>query len=279
MLSDQEPLVRAAPAVTIARMLRTYVYVDGFNLYYGAVRRTEFKWLDLVKLAYQVLPPGHAVERLRYFTARVLGAGDTDAPTRQREYLKALETLPEVEIHFGTFLAKSIWRPLLNLPIADRTIDATPRVTLPEGEHPVTLPETADQVLPVGRYSKRRPRAYRGRKILGWPVKNAVIAESHTMEEKGTDVNLAVHLLNDAWMDRFDVAAVVSNDTDLVEPIRLVAEERGKEVIAVCPRPSLSAHRLKDVASRVRHIRKRMLQASQFPDCIPGTSIMRPESW
>ena len=31
-------------------MIRTYVYVEGLNLYYGAVKRTEFKWLDLVKL-------------------------------------------------------------------------------------------------------------------------------------------------------------------------------------------------------------------------------------
>ena len=260
-------------------MLRTYVYVDGFNLYYGTVRRTQFKWLDPVKLAYQVLPPDHAVERLRYFTARVSGAKDPGAPIRQREYLKALKTLPEVKIHFGTFLARSVWRPLLNLPIADRTIEATHPVTLPEGQHRVTLPETEGQVLPVGRYSKPQPRDFRSRKINRWPIRHAVIAESHTMEEKGSDVNLAVHLLNDAWLDRFDVAAVVSNDTDLVEPIRMVAEERGKEVIAVCPRPTLAAHRLKNVASRVRHVRERMLQVSQFPDCIPGTSITRPVGW
>lgn len=260
-------------------MLRTYVYVDGFNLYYGAVKRTEFKWLDLVKLAYQVLPSGHSVERLRYFTARVTGARDPNAPLRQQMYLKALATLPQVEIHFGTFLAKSIWRPLLNLPIADRRIESTPPVTLREGEHPVTLPETEDQVLPVGHYSKRQPRLYKNRKPNGRPIPDAVIAKSHTMEEKGSDVNLAVHLLNDAWMDRFDVAAVVSNDTDLVEPIRMVVEERGKEVIAVCPKPCLTAPKLKSVASRVRHIRKKMLQVSQFPDRIPGTSIMRPEGW
>ena len=260
-------------------MLRTYVYVDGFNLYYGAVKRTEFKWLDPVKLAYQVLPSDHTVERLRYFTARITGARDPDAPSRQREYLKALATLPQVKIHFGTFLARSVWRPLLNLPIADRRIESAPSVTLPAGEHPVIFPETEDQILPVGGYSNRQPRGYKCRKINGLPISNAVIAESHTMEEKGTDVNLAVHLLNDAWMERFDVAAVVSNDTDLIEPIRMVAEERGKEVIAVCPRPSLSAHRLSRVASRVRHIRKKMLQVSQFPDRIPGTSIMRPEGW
>ena len=33
----------------------TYVYVDGFNLYYGAVKRTPLKWLDIKALA-QPLP-------------------------------------------------------------------------------------------------------------------------------------------------------------------------------------------------------------------------------
>lgn len=260
-------------------MIRSYVYVDGFNLYYGAVKHTEFKWLDLVKLAYQVLPPDHAVERLKYFTARVSGARDPDAPVRQQIYLNALATLPEVEIHFGAFLAKPIWRPLLNLPIADRKINATPTVTIPEGVHRVTLSESEDQVLPVGHYPNRQSDAPKYRKRNAWPARNAVVAEAHTMEEKGSDVNLAVHLLNDAWMDRFDVAAVVSNDTDLVEPIRMVSEERGKTVFVVCPSRWPTAPKLRSVASRVRHIRKKMLRVSQFPHRIPGTSIVRPEGW
>ena len=42
------------------------------------------------------------------------------------------------------------------------------------------------------------------------------------MEEKGSDVNLSAHLLNDVWKGLFDAAAVISNDTDLVTPIRMV---------------------------------------------------------
>ncbi len=30
---------------------KTHVYVDGFNIYYGAVRKTPYKWLDLAKLS------------------------------------------------------------------------------------------------------------------------------------------------------------------------------------------------------------------------------------
>lgn len=67
------------------------------------------------------------------------------------------------------------------------------------------------------------------------PLADAVVVEFHTMEEKGSDVNLAVHLLNDAWKGLFDAAAVISNDTDLVTPIRMVTAERGKPVTVVCP--------------------------------------------
>lgn len=99
------------------------------------------------------------------------------------------------------------------------------------------------------------------------------------MEEKGSDVNLAVHLLNDAWKDCFDVATVVSNDTDLVEPIRMVVEERGKTVIAVCPSRWTIAPTLRNAATHVRHIRENMLRVSQLPDRIPSTSIVRPDGW
>jgi len=51
------------------------------------------------------------------------------------------------------------------------------------------------------------------------------------MEEKGSDVNLACHLVNDAWAGRFDAAVVISNDTDLVEPIRIVTQELKKNVL------------------------------------------------
>lgn len=51
--------------------MRTRVYVDGFNLYYGALKGTLFKWLNLVALSYRVLPSGHTIEKLKYFTAKV----------------------------------------------------------------------------------------------------------------------------------------------------------------------------------------------------------------
>ena len=77
--------------------VRTRVYVDGFNLYYGALKGTAFKWLDPVLLTSLLLPPEYEIEQLGYFTARVSGKLDPRAPARQRVYLKALATLAEVE--------------------------------------------------------------------------------------------------------------------------------------------------------------------------------------
>jgi uncharacterized LabA/DUF88 family protein len=99
------------------------------------------------------------------------------------------------------------------------------------------------------------------------------------MEEKGSDVNLAAHLLNDAWKDLFDVAAVVSNDTDLVAPIRMVTTERNKTVHVVCPGRWQAAPKLITVANHVRHIHRSMLQAAQLPNPIPGTMITKPAGW
>lgn len=97
-------------------------------------------------------------------------------------------------------------------------------------------------------------------------------------EEKGSDVNLATHLLVDAFKDRYDVAAVLSNDSDLVEPIRMVSEELGKVVGLLSPvknpNPELQA-----VASFVRRIRNHHLTAAQFPNRIPDTDITRPGVW
>jgi hypothetical protein len=97
-------------------------------------------------------------------------------------------------------------------------------------------------------------------------------------EEKGSDVNIASHLLRDAFRGDFEVAAVLSNDTDLVEPIRIVVKEVGLPVGLLCPvdRPATS---LKEIASFVRHIRTGHLQAAQFPDPIPGTTLSRPTTW
>ena len=41
--------------------MRTFVYVDGFNLYYGALKSTSSKWLDLPALFAKILQPHHDI--------------------------------------------------------------------------------------------------------------------------------------------------------------------------------------------------------------------------
>ena len=276
VLSAQGRLLGAALAFSGAAM-RTRIYVDGFNLYYGALEGTPFKWLDPVRLTALLLPRGHSIEKQRCFTARVSGISDPGAPARQQIYLKALATLPEVDLHCGSFLAKTTWRPLANLPVAGRRIDAPNPVTLPKGEHPIL--GARRQTLPVGVYPAKRAGRKGGRRRAAAPVSDAVITEFHTMEEKGSDVNLAANLLNDTWKGLFDAAVVVSNDTDLVTPVRVVTSERKRPVFVVCPGRWQLAPKLRNAASHLRHVRPAMPRAAQFPDTLPGTAISKPDGW
>lgn len=83
--------------------MRTNVYVDGFNLYYGCLRNSPYKWLDLPALCRRLLPKDN-IQRIRYFTARVAARTDPQSPARQQVYLRALACDPRVTFHYGHFL-------------------------------------------------------------------------------------------------------------------------------------------------------------------------------
>ncbi len=90
----------------------TNVYIDGFNLYYRALKDTPFRWLDLRKLA-ETLFPQDNIHRVCYFTAR-LDARPSNPGQAQRQliYLRALATLSSLNIYFGTFRTGVKRRPL-----------------------------------------------------------------------------------------------------------------------------------------------------------------------
>jgi len=103
--------------------VNTNVYVDGFNLYYGCLKGSPYRWLDLSKLCAALLPR-HTIHRIRYFTARVEArASDPDQPTRQATYLRALQTIPNLSIHEGQFLSHQVLATLATpLPNGTRTV-------------------------------------------------------------------------------------------------------------------------------------------------------------
>ncbi len=98
-------------------------------------------------------------------------------------------------------------------------------------------------------------------------------------EEKGSDVNLSVHLLNDIWKDKCDCAVVVTNDSDISEPMRLINKEHEIKLGLVTPGKRKRSKQLKRHADFFQRIRIGALQNSQLPSPIPNTNINKPINW
>jgi hypothetical protein len=99
-------------------------------------------------------------------------------------------------------------------------------------------------------------------------------------EEKGSDVNLAVHLVNDAYQKDFDLAAMVTNDSDLLEPLKIVKYQLGMPIGIVNPQKHPSFH-LKQHATFIKTLRKGVLNASLFPTTLTDAhgTFHKPISW
>ena len=99
----------------------TNVYIDGFNLYYRALKDTPFRWLDLRKLAENLFPQD-TIYRVCYFTARLdARPGNPAQRQRQQAYLRALATLPGFEAYYGVFRSGVKRRPLAE-PVPGRPV-------------------------------------------------------------------------------------------------------------------------------------------------------------
>ena len=205
---------------------RAFVYVDAFNLYYGCLRGTPYKWLNIDKLA-DFLLPEYEVLRIRYFTAIVESRpGDPRQQQREQAYLRALRAFPRISVHLGFFLTK--------------------RVRLPLADPPSSGPRTVEVL---------------------------------RTEEKGSDVNLATHLLADGFRSDYDAGVVISNDSDLKGPIEVVRGDLGLRVGVV--NPDAKARRSALSADFHRRIRGRQLRACQLPAILNDSAgrIRKPTGW
>jgi uncharacterized LabA/DUF88 family protein len=205
----------------------THVYVDGFNLYFGALRGTPYRWLDPRRLCGLLLPE-HRIEHVKYFTAHVVPRPHNPLkPRRQQTYLRALKTLPGLEIILGSYVNRVMRFPLAHIPWHEP-------------------PQYVD-------------------------VRRSI--------EKGSDVNLAVHFVNDAHLGRFESGVIISNDTDLIEAVRIV-KGLGKQVgvLSPCKQPNQSLMR---EATFVKVIRGGVLAASWSPVVLSDEKgpLHKPESW
>ena len=172
--------------------------------------------------------PRHEVGRIRYFTSLMHNSPDDPAKAqRQQTYLRVLQTVPGLTIHYGRHAPRTKRRPLAHPP--------------PSGPRFV---EIAD------------------------------------IEEKGSDVNLATYLLLDGFDDEYELAVVVSNDSDLELPIRKARVRLSKQVGVIDPSRRRN-FQLYSAASWYRRLREGPLSASLFPDALSDAqgAITKPNGW
>jgi hypothetical protein len=216
--------------------MKLNVYVDAFNLYYGSLLNTSYKWLNLLAFS-QASFPGHQINRIRYFTARVKARPhDPDQPMRQETYFRALRTLPNLTIHQGSYLEKPVRMALFPVPLSG--------------------PKTVQVI---------------------------------KSEEKGSDVNIATYLLVDGFENDYEGAVVISNDSDLAEPIRLVRTKLRRRVFILHPcsrpgrSPSIELRRAAGLRSGVPSlvVAPALLAAHQFPPTLRDAigTFHKPSTW
>ncbi|WP_281891584.1 PIN domain-containing protein [Phytohabitans aurantiacus] len=185
--------------------MRVGVYIDGYNLYYGGRGlvggrgQPGWRWLDLRLLAQHLVDrnsgwTGARVERVVYCTARIVGGVNPTGAHDQNVYLRALDAAGAVDvIEMGRYVNR-----VATAPLAVR--DARGRPVLTRPAWPIMVQDGSEQPVTDARFMVSVAR----------------------FEEKGSDVNVAAHLLLDLLFKRIDAAVVVSNDSDLAFPITSV---------------------------------------------------------
>jgi uncharacterized LabA/DUF88 family protein len=219
-------MAAGAPPVAVPKP-RVAVYIDGFNLYYGAVKSTPaLKWLNIERFC-QLLRPHDDIQAIRYFTALVVG------PTKpnQEAYLRALATTPLVTVVLGKF--------------KDKTITCG---------------------------------------VSG--CAHALSKKFKMPEEKRTDVNIGITMLDDAYQDICDHLILFSGDSDLVPAVNMVRNRfPAKKITVYVPSTNPirgAAVELRLAASTHRDLPIYLLSKAQFPDAVPdgtGGNINRPATW
>lgn len=182
--------------------MRIGVYIDGFNLYYGGrglcgKSTAGWRWLDLRALAGRLVAnhstwANTTIERVVYCTARISGTDNPVGRNEQDAYLTALTNAAAVDhIEYGTYVHRVARAPLAT---ADR--NGRPILAHPGG--PIMVKDAAGQDHPDAIFMVSTARR----------------------EEKGSDVNVASHLLLDILKQDIDAAVMISNDSDLKFPIQ-----------------------------------------------------------
>lgn len=230
---------------------RTVVYIDGYNLYYGRLRGTSFKWLDVVKFFTTLLAQrdqNESLAKVKFFTANALanfatnGQASVEAQSMYQRALKALYD-ERIETIYGT-----------------HSYD----------KHGTLLPA----FLPDQPYDRtNRTRVWK-------------------LEEKKTDVNLAICMYRDACKGLYDRIILVSNDSDAEPALEAIREDFPHIMIGVVtpihpPQPGAGVHRRisgslsKHADWTVSNITDDQLRLAQLPLRIATKKkpLVKPAHW
>lgn len=226
-------------------LMKTTIYIDGFNLYYGVVRGTPCKWLDVVSLFSALCNEQNSnveVVKVKFFTAPIkakLSTRKQQAEHSQRIYIKALQNkYPELFYCEEGFyqLSKGLF-PKYQVPIDKRD------------------------------------------KISVW-----------RLEEKQTDVNIALNLYRDAVQGNTEQVILISGDSDLTPALELIKVDCPTVKIGVIfPKPynirkegRITNKGLEAVADWTRgYIKNNELEEHQLPNKIPTNKkpLCKPNYW
>lgn len=236
-------------------ILRTRVYVDGYNLYYGCLKGSPHKWLDPLSLFERILPT---------VTASI---GPLGALTSE---------LDPLAVKFFT------------APILEKAAKAEDSLRCQERYHKALNKHLQGRIEIIkGYYSLTQAKAkvIDGQDPKKWP-RDCTETPIWKLEEKQSDVNLAVHAVVDALKGGIEHVVIVTNDTDIETALKMIRQHTIAAVGLIIPttdhhrQPNIS---LADHAHWVRkHITTEELRASQLPLVIPDgkkTAISKPESW
>ena len=225
--------------------MRTILYIDGYNLYYGLLKNSPYKWLDICRLFTRLLHeqnPSNNLLKVVYFTAPAkanMASHGAASAQAQQTYHQALQHL---------------YKEQLDIQL---------------GRHSV-------QALPLPAYQK------------GEPCNKQVKQWVWLMEEKETDVNIAIQMYRDGIKSHCDQVVLCSNDSDLSPAIKAIAEDLPHIKLGVIlPIPLHSqnrrpSHALTTYANWVRKgIASKELEEAQLPKLIPTHKkpIRKPPHW
>ena len=100
--------------------------------------------------------------------------------------------------------------------------------------------------------------------------------------EKMTDVNIATQMIIDAYQDKYDMAMLISGDSDLVPPIRAIHENFKQKRVFVAFPPRRFNNSVALVAKGSLTIGRKKLADNQFPTEVKkrdGFILRKPNEW